>query len=241
MLRNIALRDVCYHSQSFPASVCFQWRAPAHGANKSRLWNLLRAFFFIATTEIFGKHFMDISNFPLCKHFHWTRFIRSKNCHGSTEVNGVNPTNRGETDSYHYRSEVKSKEKKRTGYLWATHAVQVGDIIHIRYSCRVHSTCATLLQPQVLQDFWKPGILSEKTDLSLMPFTLPIVPDPCNDLIASPEIEAEVDSFLSPWIRACLGVCLLSRLISITNKIICRTKVCSISCALSLGPCYTSQ
>lgn len=117
MLRNIALRDVCYHSQSFPASVCFQWRAPAHGANKSRLWNLLRAFFFIATTEIFGKHFMDISNFPLCKHFHWTRFIRSKNCHGSTEVNGVNPTNRGETDSYHYRSEVKSKEKKRTGYL----------------------------------------------------------------------------------------------------------------------------
>lgn len=74
-------------------------------------------------------------------------------------------------------------KEKISGYLWSTHTVQVGDIIHICYSCSIHPTSATLLQPQILQDFWKPRILAEETDLCLQPFKLCIVLNPCNALI----------------------------------------------------------
>lgn len=42
--------------------------------------------FFTAITGAFIKHFMYVDRFSFSKHFHWTLFTRSKNCHGSIEV-----------------------------------------------------------------------------------------------------------------------------------------------------------
>lgn len=44
--------------------------------------------FFPAITGVLIKHFMHVNSFSFSEHFHWTRFTRSKNCCGSTEVSG---------------------------------------------------------------------------------------------------------------------------------------------------------
>jgi len=90
-------------------------------------------FFFFAIAGIFVRHFMHMNNFSFSQLFHWTRLIRSKNCHGSTEVSGVNPA-RGKL-THQYGSELKSNGKKENrlplsdpcgpGWRYHTHLLQL--------------------------------------------------------------------------------------------------------------------